>query len=110
MEKFSQYRDRGILGPQRWLSCKHANGSTGSGIAPFFPVATEKSGIALPFHIFLFVFRVPLLLTTFIVYYLILSWLPIGSLLKKGILWAMIGIPGIWWIDLQIDGVKRGYV
>jgi hypothetical protein len=26
------------------------------------------------------------------------------------VLWAILGIPGIWWIDLQIDGVKRGYV
>ncbi|KAF2763274.1 hypothetical protein EJ05DRAFT_534651 [Pseudovirgaria hyperparasitica] len=90
MEKFSQYRDRG------------------SGIAPFFPVPTESSGIALPFHIFLFLVRVPLLLATFILYYFALSWLPLGSLLKKGILWVMIGIPGIWWIDLQIDGVRRG--
>lgn len=23
-------------------------------------------------------------------------------------MWTMLGIPGIWWVDLQIDGVKRG--
>lgn len=23
-------------------------------------------------------------------------------------LWGMMGIPGIWWVDLQLDGVKRG--
>jgi 1-acyl-sn-glycerol-3-phosphate acyltransferase len=27
---------------------------------------------------------------------------------KKAILWMILGIPGIWWIDLQIDGVKKG--
>lgn len=28
--------------------------------------------------------------------------------MKKAILWMILGIPGIWWIDLQIDGVKKG--
>lgn len=23
-------------------------------------------------------------------------------------LWSILGVPGIWWIDLQIDGVKKG--
>lgn len=27
---------------------------------------------------------------------------------KKAVLWMILGIPGIWWIDLQIDGVKKG--
>lgn len=27
---------------------------------------------------------------------------------KKAILWLILGIPGIWWIDLQVDGVKKG--
>jgi 1-acyl-sn-glycerol-3-phosphate acyltransferase len=27
---------------------------------------------------------------------------------KKAILWMILGIPGIWWIVLQIDGVKKG--
>ncbi|KAF2144173.1 uncharacterized protein K452DRAFT_325415 [Aplosporella prunicola CBS 121167] len=90
MEKYSQYRDRG------------------SGIAPFFAVPTQPSGVALPFHFFLFVCRVPLLLTASAVYFLLLSWLPVGSLIKKAALWLMLGIPGVWWIDLQIDGVRRG--
>lgn len=23
-------------------------------------------------------------------------------------LWLMLGVPGVWWVDLQVDGVKRG--
>ena len=30
--------------------------------------------------------------------------------MKYGVLWLMLGIPGVWWVDLQVDGVKRGYV
>lgn len=41
-------------------------------------------------------------------YFLVLQWFPLGSLVKKAILWTILGIPGIWWIDLQIDGVKKG--
>ncbi|EQL38349.1 hypothetical protein BDDG_11635 [Blastomyces dermatitidis ATCC 18188] len=90
MEKFSQFRDRG------------------SGIAPFLPIPSQPSGIYLPFHIFLFCMRLPLLITAFLAYFCVLQWLPIGSLGKKASLWVMLGIPGIWWIDLQIDGVKKG--
>ncbi|MCJ1418401.1 hypothetical protein MMC32_004748 [Xylographa parallela] len=90
MEKYSQYRDRG------------------SGIAPFFPIPTKPSGLYLPFHIFLFLFRIPILLTVTLSYFIVLQWLPIGSLGKKASLWLILGTPGIWWIDLQIDGVKRG--
>ena len=39
-----------------------------------------------------------------------LQWLPIGSLGKKASLWLILGTPGVWWIDLQIDGVKKGCV
>ena len=39
-----------------------------------------------------------------------LQWLPIGSLGKKASLWLILGAPGVWWIDLQIDGVKKGFV
>ncbi|MCJ1323241.1 hypothetical protein MMC15_008595 [Xylographa vitiligo] len=90
MEKYSQYRDRG------------------SGIAPFFPIPTKPSGLYLPFHVFLFLFRIPILLTVTLSYFIVLQWLPIGSLGKKASLWLILGTPGIWWIDLQIDGVKRG--
>lgn len=90
MEKYSQYRDRG------------------SGIAPFFPIHTEPAGIYLPFYLFLFCIRVPLLLTAILSYFFFLQWLPIGSLGKKASLWLILGVPGIWWIDLRIDGVKKG--
>lgn len=80
----------------------------GSGVAPFLPVPTEASGIALPFHIFLFLVRLPLLLTVTILYFAILQWLPIGPLARKAALWVILGTPGIWWVDLQIDGVKKG--
>ncbi|KAL1977846.1 hypothetical protein VTN31DRAFT_705 [Thermomyces dupontii] len=90
MEKFSQFRDRG------------------SGIAPFLPVPPQPSGYALPFHVFLFCFRLPLLVTVCLTYFVILQWLPIGSLGKKASLWCILGVPSLWWIDLQVDGVKRG--
>ncbi|KAK7544763.1 uncharacterized protein J3D65DRAFT_545380 [Phyllosticta citribraziliensis] len=90
MEKYSQYRDRG------------------SGIAPFFPVRPDPSGIALPLHVFLFACRLPLLLGASAIYFLLLSWLSVGLLVRKAALWLILGIPGVWWIDLQIDGVRRG--
>ncbi|EXJ83460.1 hypothetical protein A1O1_07083 [Capronia coronata CBS 617.96] len=90
MEKFSQFRDKG------------------SGIAPFLPIPTESAGLQLPFHIFLFVCRVPLLLIFALSYFLVLQWMPIGVLGRKASLWCILGLPGIWWVDLQIDGVKKG--
>ncbi|KAI9737067.1 MAG: hypothetical protein M1834_000657 [Cirrosporium novae-zelandiae] len=90
MEKYSQYRDKG------------------SGIAPFFPVPTQRSGLMLPFHISLFLIRLPILITLALSYFFVLQWLPIGSLGRKAMLWLIQGTPGIWWIDLQIDGVRRG--
>ncbi|KAL9124686.1 MAG: hypothetical protein Q9217_006005 [Psora testacea] len=90
MEKYSLYRDRG------------------SGIAPFLPISTQPSGIYLPFHIFLFLIRLPILFSVILSYFFVLQWLPIGSLGKKASLWLILGTPGVWWIDLQIDGVKKG--
>ncbi|KAJ9616750.1 Lysophosphatidic acid:oleoyl-CoA acyltransferase 1 [Cladophialophora chaetospira] len=90
MERFSQFRDKG------------------SGIAPFLPIPTESAGFALPVHIFLYVCRVPLLIIFALSYFLVLQWLPIGIWGRKAGLWGILGIPGIWWIDLQVDGVKKG--
>jgi len=59
-------------------------------------------------HIFLAIIRIPLLVTASLAYFLLFSWAPIGSLGKKAALWVILGIPGIWWVDLQVDGVKRG--
>ncbi|KAK4985593.1 Lysophosphatidic acid:oleoyl-CoA acyltransferase 1 [Elasticomyces elasticus] len=81
---------------------------SGSGVAPFFPVPTTPAGTHLPFHLFLFCTRTTLLLPIALAYFLVFSWLPIGSLGKKAVLWLILGIPGIWWIDIQVDGVKRG--
>lgn len=50
-----------------------------------------------------------MLLTAALSYFLVLQWLPIGPIIRKASLWMILGIPGIWWIDLQIDGVRRGY-
>lgn len=82
----------------------------GSGIAPFFPIPTQSSGIYLPFHLFLLLIRLPILFTATLSYFFVLQWLPIGSLGKKASLWLILGAPGVWWIDLQIDGVKKGCV
>jgi hypothetical protein len=43
-----------------------------------------------------------------ILYFLILEWIPAGTAVKYVVLWALLGIPGVWWVDLQVDGVKRG--
>jgi hypothetical protein len=109
MEKFSQYRDRGMRPVLLEACMSQTEGITGSGIAPFLPIPTDASGIALPFHIFLFTIRVPLLLSVTLCYFLFLQWLPIGALGRKAALWVILGVPGIWWVDLQIDGVKKGY-
>ncbi|RFU26154.1 hypothetical protein B7463_g10192, partial [Scytalidium lignicola] len=90
MEKYSQFRDRG------------------SGIAPFFPISSPPAGIYLPIRIFLFLFKLPFFFTVTTAYFVFLQWFPLGSLIKKALLWMILGIPGIWWIDLQIDGVKKG--
>ncbi|KDB23050.1 hypothetical protein H109_05076 [Trichophyton interdigitale MR816] len=90
MEKYSQFRDRA------------------SGIAPFLPIVGQTPTISVLFHTFLFVVRFPLLISACLFYFCILQWLPIGSLGTKVSLWTILGIPGIWWVDLQIEGVKKG--
>ncbi|KAK4240166.1 hypothetical protein C8A03DRAFT_42291 [Achaetomium macrosporum] len=90
MEKFSQFRDRG------------------SGISPFIPVTTPSSLPATALHAFLFLVRLPFFLFTSIGYFLILQHLPLPALIRKLLLWCILAIPGIWWVDLQLDGVKRG--
>ncbi|OBT68329.1 hypothetical protein VE03_02299 [Pseudogymnoascus sp. 23342-1-I1] len=90
MEKYSQFRDRG------------------SGIAPFFPVTSPTSTLYLPVNIFLFAVKLPLFLAIAVAYFFFLQWLPLGAFIRKAMLWVILGAPGIWWIDLQIDGVKKG--
>ncbi|KAI1138527.1 hypothetical protein F5Y05DRAFT_42857 [Hypoxylon sp. FL0543] len=93
MEKYSQFRDRG------------------SGISPFIPSTTPTSTLAKLMHSAIFVFRVPFFLSYSILFFLILDHLPsfiIPQFARKLLLWTLLGIPGIWWVDLQLDGVKRG--
>ena len=110
MEKFSQYRDKGrpLFSLYSQNPCANHNIS-GSGIAPFLPIPPDPKGFKLPFHFFLYLCRVPLLLVFALSYFAVLQWLPIGVLGRKASLWCILGIPGIWWIDLQIDGVRKGY-
>ncbi|KAE8144696.1 putative vacuolar protein sorting protein Vps66 [Aspergillus avenaceus] len=92
MEKFTQFRDRG------------------SGIAPFLPIPSQSAGFQLPIRVFLFWLRLPIFIFVCVGYFLILQWFPIGSLGKKASLWCILGIPSIWWIDLQVEGVRKGFL
>ncbi|KAL9058947.1 MAG: hypothetical protein Q9162_001505 [Coniocarpon cinnabarinum] len=90
MEKYSKYRD------------------PGTGIAPFFPIPPAPAGYYVPVYLLLVAIRIPLLVAVGLTYFVIIQWLPVGSLGRKTALWTLLGIPGIWWVDLQVDGVKRG--
>ena len=41
-------------------------------------------------------------------YFVFLAYIPLPLAVRKLLLWGMLGIPGVWWVDLQLDGVKRG--
>ncbi|KAI1215148.1 uncharacterized protein F4807DRAFT_23059 [Annulohypoxylon truncatum] len=93
MEKYSQFRDRG------------------SGISPFIPSTTPASFLSKLLHGALFLFRLPFFLGYSAFFFLFLDHLPsllIPQVVRKLLLWTLLGIPGIWWVDLQLDGVKRG--
>jgi hypothetical protein len=92
MEKYSQFRDKGTA------------------IAPFLPVPTPTaSALWTPIHVLLFLVRLPAVIFLSIFYFLFLEWLPVGTFVKKCVLWVLLAVPGVWWVDLQVDGVKRGY-
>ncbi|KAF3345130.1 hypothetical protein VdG2_06743 [Verticillium dahliae VDG2] len=90
MEKFSQFRDKG------------------SGISPFMPIKTPVSPLTYALHTSLFLLRLPLFLTLTATYFLFLHHLPLPVVVRKALLWSLMAIPGLWWIDLQLDGVRRG--
>ncbi|KAI1438306.1 hypothetical protein GGR50DRAFT_487869 [Xylaria sp. CBS 124048] len=93
MEKYSQFRDKG------------------SGISPFLPILTPVSIPTKIIGLGLFMIRLPLLIAYCLVYFLVLDHLPvpkIAQFTRKLQLWTILGIPGIWWVDLQLDGVRRG--
>jgi 1-acylglycerol-3-phosphate O-acyltransferase len=71
-------------------------------------VTTPTTTIARFLGLWTFILRLPLLVTYCVAYFLVLDHLPLPQLLRKLQLWTMLAIPGIWWIDLQLDGVKRG--
>lgn len=97
-----------LLMPREWIHSQDSDKALGSGIAPFLPVPGPHSGFYIPFRLFLFFTRFPILTAVFFSYFFLFHWLPIGAFGKKASLWLMLGIPGIWWIDLQIDGVRKG--
>ncbi|KAL7942869.1 hypothetical protein V8C42DRAFT_141298 [Trichoderma barbatum] len=90
MEKYSQFRDRA------------------TGIAPFLPVSSTSSALSTLTHVLLFLVRLPFFLTYALGYFIVFHPLPLPVFVRKIALWGLMAIPGIWWIDLQLDGVKRG--
>lgn len=60
------------------------------------------------YHGLIFVFRLPFFIFFALGYFLIFHHLPLPVIARKVALWCLMGIPGIWWVDLQLDGVKRG--
>ncbi|KAH7408692.1 hypothetical protein DE146DRAFT_629583 [Phaeosphaeria sp. MPI-PUGE-AT-0046c] len=91
MEKYSQFRDKGTA------------------IAPFLPVSPAPASILwTPVSLVTFLGRLPFLLGISVTYFCFLEWMPVGHAVKYCALWLMLGIPGVWWVDLQVDGVKRG--
>ncbi|KYK57142.1 vacuolar protein sorting protein [Drechmeria coniospora] len=90
MEKYSQYRDKA------------------TGIAPFLAVTTPLSAVSTVTHSLLFLFRLPFFLIYALTYFVLFHNLPLPVVARKIALWGLMAIPGIWWVDLQLDGVKRG--
>jgi 1-acyl-sn-glycerol-3-phosphate acyltransferase len=73
------------------------------------PVTTPSSLPGTLFHAFLFLLRLPFFLSYATIYFLVLDHLPfLPAVARKLLLWCLLAIPGIWWVDLQLDGVKRG--
>ncbi|KAH6625867.1 hypothetical protein C7974DRAFT_208970 [Boeremia exigua] len=91
MEKYSQFRDKGTA------------------IAPFLPVPPPPVSIVwTPIYAFLFLCRIPFVVGLSILHFGIVEWLPLGGRVKYAVLWALLGVTGVWWVDFQVDGVKRG--
>jgi len=82
--------------------------STGSGVSPFLPVTTLSSQLARLGHAICFCLRLPLLLFYAGVYFLFLQYIPLPVVIRKLLLWIFLAIPAVWWVDVQLDGVRRG--
>lgn len=72
------------------------------------PISTPSSPAWSVAHALLFAFRLPIFLFFTTLYLLTIHHLPLPPAFRKICLWSLMAIPGIWWVDLQIDGVKRG--
>ncbi|KAI5779748.1 hypothetical protein EDC01DRAFT_669621 [Geopyxis carbonaria] len=90
MEKFSKFRDRGTQ------------------IAPFLPIVATPTLLQSIYQPLLFLLRLPFFLSVAIPYLILLLTLPTGSLIRKVWVWSLLGVSGVWWVDLQVAGVKRG--
>ncbi len=84
-----------------------ANG-IGTGLAPFLPPPPQPSALPFVLRCLLFAIRLPLLVAACVLYFGLLAWLPIGAIARKAALWTILLVAGVYWVDLQIDGVKRG--
>ncbi|KAL5606852.1 hypothetical protein BROUX41_003229 [Berkeleyomyces rouxiae] len=90
MEKFTQFRDRG------------------TGVSPFIPAKSKSSIFTKLFQTAAFLFRLPFFVVYSALYFSLLQYLPLPQFARKILLWVLLAIPGIWWVDLQLDGVRRG--
>ena len=114
MEKYSQFRDKGTpshphLYPSTPSRDTGLTPTTGTAIAPFFPVPPPAaSPLWAPVHLLLLTLRLfPVGVVSFF-YFAFLELLPTPTIIKKCVLWLLLAVPGVWWVDLQVDGVKRG--
>ncbi|KAJ2902187.1 putative lysophosphatidic acid:oleoyl-CoA acyltransferase [Zalerion maritima] len=90
MEKFTNYRDRG------------------TGIAPFMPIFP---GLSFPRAIKEFVIlslRIFIVLFISANYFTWLQFFPLPLAFHKGCRWFLLISCGIFFVDIQVDGVKRG--
>ena len=120
MEKYSQFRDKGTQpSPTHTSLCKPHRSAVsqltvpraGTAIAPFLPVPPAPVSLAwTPVHVFLFLLRLPFVLSLSVLFFGLIEWLPVGGTIRYAVLWALLGATGVWWVDFQVDGVKRGYV
>ncbi|KAI5817180.1 hypothetical protein BZA77DRAFT_310985 [Pyronema omphalodes] len=90
MEKFSSFRDRGTQ------------------IAPFLPIHGPRTNWEKTYGFIIFLLRLPFFISVVGSYLFVIHWLPVGSLVRKAWLWSILGVCGVWWVDLQVEGVRRG--
>src|SRR3569833_1395002 len=82
----------------------------GSGISPFMPIKTPSTTGSVLVRVFIFAARLFIFLPYVATYFLLLQHVPLHPALRKLLLWCILGIPGIWWVGLQLDGVQRGHL